>query len=130
MKKFQVKEHIFRQHEGNIYSLNLWNCEGLQNKNFVRLCATFHTIQSLLVHKSALQQDFQENDQKIVWHNQMTFITFIGLQTFKVKLISENSLWHNILNHFQTKVTPKNPHSGISFSVILKKWEFWQTYFF
>ena len=56
----------------------------------------------------------------------MTFMPFIGLQTFKVKF-SENSLWSNILNHLQTKVTPKNPHSCIFFSMIL---EFWETYFF
>ena len=34
-------------------SINLWNCEGLETKNFVRLCATLHTIQSLLVLKNA-----------------------------------------------------------------------------
>ena len=60
----------------------------------------------------------------------MTFMPFVGLQTFKVKLFSENLLWSNILNPLQTKATPKNPHSCIFFSIILKKWEFWQTYFF
>ena len=44
----------------------------------------------------------------------MTFMPFIGLQTFEVKF-SENTLWSNILNHLQTKVTPKNPHSCIFF---------------
>ena len=40
------------------------------------------------------------------------FITFllypkkIVLQTFKVKLFLENSLWSNILNHLKTNVTP------------------------
>ena len=43
----------------------------------------------------------------------MTFMLFTGLQTFKVKF-SENSLWSNILNHLQTKVTPKSPHSAFS----------------
>ena len=45
----------------------------------------------------------------------MIFIPFIGLQTFKVKLFSEKSLWGSILNYLQTKVTPKNPHSCIFF---------------
>ena len=31
---------------------------------------------------------------------------FVVLQTFKVKLFLENSLWSNILNHLQTKLTP------------------------
>ena len=34
---------------------------------------------------------------------------FIVLQTFKVKLLLENSLWRNILIHLKTKVTPRNP---------------------
>ena len=34
----------------------------------------------------------------------------------------ENSLWVNVLNHLETKVTPKNPHACIFFSMILKKW--------
>ena len=34
---------------------------------------------------------------------------FIVLQTFKVKLLFENSLWTNILIHLKTKVTPWNP---------------------
>ena len=45
----------------------------------------------------------------------MVFMPFIGLQAFKVKLFSENSLWSSILNHLQAKVTPKNPHSCIFF---------------
>ena len=47
----------------------------------------------------------------------MIFMLFIGLQTFKVKLFPEDSLWSNILNHLQTKVTPKNPHSCIFVSI-------------
>ena len=39
----------------------------------------------------------------------MTFMPFIGLQTFKVKLFFENSLWSNILNHLKAKLTPENP---------------------
>ena len=58
------------------------------------------------------------------WDHRMAFMSFIGLQTFKVKLFSGKSLWSNILNYLQTKVTPKNPHSCIFFSMILKKWEF------
>ena len=34
---------------------------------------------------------------------------FIVLQTFKVKLLLENSLWRNILIHLKTKVTPQKP---------------------
>ena len=34
---------------------------------------------------------------------------FIVLQTFKVKILLENSLWRNILIHLKTKVTPQNP---------------------
>ena len=45
----------------------------------------------------------------------MTFMPFIGSQTFRVKF-SENSLWSNILNYLQTKVTPRNPHSCIFFN--------------
>ena len=37
------------------------------------------------------------------------FMPFIVLQTIKVKLLSENSLWRNILIHLKTKVTPRNP---------------------
>ena len=33
---------------------NLQNNEGLEFKYFVRLCATLHIIQSLLVHKHAI----------------------------------------------------------------------------
>ena len=40
---------------------------------------------------------------------------FIGLQAFKVKLFSKNSLCSSILNHLQTKVTLKNPNSCIFF---------------
>ena len=36
----------------------------------------------------------------------MTFMTFIGLQTFKVKLFFENFMWSNILHHLKTKVNP------------------------
>ena len=42
---------------------------------------------------------------------------FLGLQTFKYKYFSENSLQSNILNHLQTKVTPKNLHSCIFISI-------------
>ena len=45
----------------------------------------------------------------------MIFIPFIGLQAFKVKLFSENSLWTSILNRLQKKVTLKNPHFCIFF---------------
>ena len=34
---------------------------------------------------------------------------FIVLQTFKAKLLSENSMWRNILIPLKTKVTPRNP---------------------
>ena len=34
---------------------------------------------------------------------------FIVLQTIKVKLLLENSLWRNILTHLKTKVIPRNP---------------------
>ena len=40
----------------------------------------------------------------------MSFMHFICLHTFKVQVFSENSLWSNILNLLQTKVTPMNPH--------------------
>ena len=43
---------------------------------------------------------------------------FIGLQAFKVKLFSKNSLCSSILNHLQTKVTLKNPNSCIFFFTI------------
>ena len=33
---------------------------------------------------------------------------FIVLQTLKVKLLLENTLWRNILIHLKTKVTPRN----------------------
>ena len=33
---------------------------------------------------------------------------FVVLQTFRVKLLLENSLWGNILIHLKTKVTPQN----------------------
>ena len=36
----------------------------------------------------------------------MTFMTFMGLQTFKVKLFFENLMWSNILHHLKTKVNP------------------------
>ena len=49
----------------------------------------------------------------------MIFISFIGVQTFKVKLFTENSLWNSTLNHLQTKVTPKNPNSCILFFFII-----------
>ena len=48
----------------------------------------------------------------------MIFMSFIGLQTFKVMFFSENSLWSNILNHLQRKVTPTNPHSCIFISIL------------
>ena len=54
----------------------------------------------------------------------MSFMPFLGLQTFKVQLFSGNSLWSNILNHFQTKVTPMNLHESpflICFSIVLMK---------
>ena len=47
----------------------------------------------------------------------MIFMPFIGLQTFKVKLFTENSLWSSNLNHWQTKVSLMNPHFCISFSI-------------
>ena len=72
----------------------------------------------------------KKNDQKILWNHQMNSMPFIGLQTFKVQLISENSLWSKIFNHLQIKVTHKNPHSCFFSSIILQKWEFWQTQFF
>ena len=34
---------------------------------------------------------------------------FIVLQTFKVKLLLENSQWRNILFHLKTKVAPRHP---------------------
>ena len=55
------------------------------------------------------------HDFMILWHHQVTFMPFTGLQTFKFKF-SENSLWSNILNYLQTKVTPRNPHSCIFFN--------------
>ena len=48
----------------------------------------------------------------------MIFMPFIGLQAFKVKLFSKNSLCSSILNHLQTKVTLKNPNSCIFFFTI------------
>ena len=111
-------------------SVNLWNCEGLSTKNFVRVCATVNTIRSLLVHENANHCSKKSKEMiKILWHYQMTFMPFKGLQPFKVKLFSENSLWSNILNHLQTKVTPKNPHSCIFlvYNIILRKWELWLT---
>ena len=36
-------------------------------------------------------------------------MAFIVLQTFKVKVLLENSLWRNILIHLKTKVTRQNP---------------------
>ena len=36
-------------------------------------------------------------------------MAFIVLQTFKVKVLLENSLWRNILIHLKTKVIPRNP---------------------
>ena len=74
-----------------------------------------------------MQQNVQEKE-KILWH-QLIFMPFIGLQVFKVELFSENSLWSSILNHLQTKVTPKNPHSCFfSAYIILRKREafFWK----
>ena len=46
--------------------------------------------------------------------HQLTFMPFICLQIFEVKF-SENSLWSDISNHLQTKVTPNNSHSFIFF---------------
>ena len=48
-----------------------------------------------------------ENDFKICFTKHL--MPFIALQTFKVKLLFENSLWENILIHLKTKVTPRNP---------------------
>ena len=48
-----------------------------------------------------------ENDFKICFTKLL--MPFIVLQTFKVKLLLENSLWRNILIHVKTKVTPRNP---------------------
>ena len=48
--------------------------------------------------------------------SQMSFMSFICLHTFKVQFFSKNSLWSNILNLLQTKVTPMNSHFFI-FSV-------------
>ena len=48
-----------------------------------------------------------ESDFKICFTNFL--MPFIVLQTFKVKLLLENSLWRNILIHLKTKVTPQNP---------------------
>ena len=46
----------------------------------------------------------------------MIFMLFTGLLTFKVKLFLK-TLWCSILNHLQSKVTSKNCHSCIFFSI-------------
>ena len=93
------------------------------------LWAPFHTIQSLLVHENAAM--VKKNDQKILWHYQMIFISFIGVQTFKVKLFTENSLWNSTLNHLQTKVAPRTPIPAFfSVYIILKKLQFEKLNFF
>ena len=48
-----------------------------------------------------------ENDFEICFTKPL--MPFIVLQTFKVKLLFENSLWRNILIHLKTKVKPRNP---------------------
>ena len=58
-------------------------------------------------------------------------MALICLQIFKIQLFSENSLWSKILNHLQTKVTPKNPHFCIFFQYDSKKTEsFYKLNFF
>ena len=131
MKEFHVKEPLYiffynmKKMSEFCKSVKLWR---FITKYFVSLCATIHTIQSMLVHKNASHFSNQENDQKILWYYQIIFMPFICLQTFKVKLFSENSLWSSILNPLQMEVTPKKPHSCIfSVYIILKKQEFFQT---
>ena len=58
---------------------------------------------------------------KVLW-NQMTFMPFIGLQTFKVKLFLETHCGAVFLGYLKTEVTPKI--LAPFFSMILKKLEF------
>ena len=122
--EFHVKKHTLRR---SLNSVNLGNCEGLQTKKFARLCVLHFTLFNhcwfirMLGIFAKCPRKWPENDQKMLWHHQMTFISFICLQTFKVKLFSQKPLWSNILNWLQTKVIPKNPHSYI-FQYDPKKW--------
>ena len=47
----------------------------------------------------------------------MIFMSFRGLQTFKVNTFTETSLEYSILNHLQTKVTAQNPSLVFFFSI-------------
>ena len=89
--------------------VNLWNWEVLLTKIFVRLPATLYTVQSMLVHKNA--SNCSKMAKKII----RQFYDIIKRVLYLSYIFSENSLRSNILNHLQTKVTPTNPHSCISF---------------
>ena len=66
------------------------NCECLLTKNrlyFQRLFITLRTIQYCwFIRMLAIVAGFPRKYQTILWHREITFMPFIGWQTFEVKL--------------------------------------------
>ena len=111
--------------------VNLWNCEGLKRKAIVRVvwayvqyftlfnqCSFIRMLVIVARYSTKRSEDFMTSLNE--------FYAFHISGHLQSSALSENSLWSNILNLLLTNVTPMNPHFFYFFSVILKKWEFWQ----
>ena len=120
---------ILKQRKFNISNslVNLW----WQLKKKKKLAEVFGIFESLLTQNPPNQDSqlswffqsvwktiskskirgLQENISTWKWFQNLlhkTFDSFIVLQTFKVKLLLQNSLWKNFLIYLKTNVTPSN----------------------
>ena len=101
------------------------------NKIFLRLYATLHTIQSMLVHRNA--SDCSKMSKKMI---RSDFVTssdefFYAFHRF-VDLQSSAFFWKlTVGQYFKSLANKSNSHEShfcIFFSMTLKKWKFWQTF--
>ena len=131
-KKDKWKNFISRNHytyftttrRKCLNSVNLWNWKVLKTKEIVRLCATLHTIQPMLVHKNASSCSKMSKKR---WGDFMTssnefydFLRFSNLYSlaFFLNLTMEQC--------FKSPANKSNSQE----SLLLHFFQFWQSWFF